>query len=110
MIVDAVGSGASEENIYETLSPTGPREVAEVVTGVQTQVPDDIRKTMVLGRQVFDRPGGQNIMTALSSLVSEGKYQAPIRVEVVGHGFDAITKGLQKLKGGVSGTKLVVMI
>jgi len=69
-----------------------------------------VKKTMAFGRQVFDKPGGQNIMTALSSLVSEGKNQALICVEVVGHGFDVIAKGMQTLKGGVSGIKLIVTL
>lgn len=110
MIVDAVGSGASQMNIYDTLSVDGPKEVGEVFTGTQIQVPEGVKRTVAFGRQVFDAPGGKNAMTALARLLSERRYKQPNRVQRVGSGFEAIAKGLEVLKGGVSGTKLVVTL
>lgn len=49
-------------------------------------------------------------MTALAGLLSEGRYKLPNRVQNVGSRFEAIAKGLEVLKGGVSGTKLVVTV
>ena len=110
MIVDAVAGGASQTNVYDTLSIDGPKEVGEVFTGTQIQVPEGVKRTIVFGRQVFDSPGGMNAMTALAGLLSEGRYKQPNRVQRVGDGFEAMGKGLEVLKGGVSGTKLVVTI
>ena len=49
-------------------------------------------------------------MTALAGLLSEGIYKPPNKIQCVGSGFEAIAKGLNMLKEGVSGTKLVVTV
>ena len=110
MIVDAVASGASQTNIYDTLNVDGPKEVGEVFTGTQIQVPEGVKRTIAFGRQVFDAPGGKNAMTALARLLNEGRYKQPNQVQRIGTGFGAIAEGLEMLKGGVSGTKLVVTV
>ena len=110
MIVDAVASGASQLNIYDTLSLDGPKDVSEVFTGTQIQVPAGVKRTIAFGRQIFDEPGGKKAMTALAGLLSEGRYKPPSRIQRVGSGFEAISQGLKMLKGGVSGTKLVVTV
>lgn len=69
-----------------------------------------MKRTVAFGRQVFELPGGKNAMTALAGLLSEGRYKLPNRVQNVGSRFEAIAKGLEVLKGGVSGTKLVVTV
>ena len=110
MIIDVVASGASQTDIYNTLSADGPKEVGEVFTGVQYQVPKGVRRTVVNGRQIFETQGGKNAMTALARLLAEGKYKLPTRVQKVGNRFEAISKGMDLLRGGVSGTKLVVTV
>ena len=110
VIVDAISSGASQATIYDTLSADGPREVGEAFTGTQSQVPEGVRRTVAVGWQVFEPPGGENAMTALGRLLSEGRYKLPTRVQSVGTKFEAIAKGLELLEGGVSGTKLVVTV
>ena len=110
VIVDAVVSGAAQASIYDTLRADGPKEVGEVFTGAEPQVPEGVKRTVAFGRQIFEPPGGKNAMSALAGLLSEGKYKLPIRIESVGDSFEAIAKGLEKLKGGVSGTKLVVSV
>lgn len=110
MIIDAVASGASQADIYNTLNVDGPKEVAEVFTGTESPVPNGVKRTVVDGRQVFDSPGGKNAMRALAGLLAEGKYKLPTRVQRVGNKFEAIAQGLDLLKDGTSGTKLVVTV
>jgi hypothetical protein len=49
-------------------------------------------------------------MSSLAELVRQGKFKVPLRIKNVGSGFEAIAKGLEELKEGVSGTKLVVSV
>ena len=110
MIIDVVASGASQTDIYDTLSADGPKEVGEVITGAQVQVPQGVKRTVADGRQIFETQGGRNAMTALARLLAEGRYKLPTRVQKVGNRFEAISKGMDLLSGGVSGTKLVVTV
>lgn len=48
-----------------------------------------------------------NAMKYLAKLVEEGKYKLPVKVQVVGKGFQAIEGNLDSVMT-VSGTKLVV--
>jgi hypothetical protein len=110
MIIDAVASGATQTSIFDTLSPDGPKEYAEVVTGREFKIPEGVKRHYAFGRNVFKTQGGENMMPALTELVTQGKYKVPIQVKKVGSGFEAIAEGLEELKGGVSGMKLVVTV
>ena len=110
MIIDAVNSGATETAIFDTLCADGPKEYTDVLTGAQFDTPEGVKRYPTLGFRTFASPGGANAMSALSELVSEGKYKVPVKVITVGTGFEVIAKGLEELKAGVSGTKLVVAI
>ncbi|KAI4211280.1 MAG: hypothetical protein LQ351_005964 [Letrouitia transgressa] len=109
-IIDTVGSAAEQKDIFETLRPDGPKEYAEVATGAQMQVPEGVKRQLTGGRMLFGLPGGLNAMPTLAELVEEGRFRVPTQVKKVGSGFEAIPKGLEELKAGVSGTKLVVAI
>lgn len=110
MILDAVSSTASQKEIFDTLSPNGPKEYAEVFTGTPNQVPDGVKRHVVFGRKLFETQGGENVMSALAELISQEEYKIPVKVRTVGKGFEAIAPGLEELKRGVSLTKLVVTI
>lgn len=110
VIIDAVASAATATNIFDTLRADGPREYSQVFTGDQVSVPEDVKRTVVFGRKIFELPGGKNSMTALVDLMNQGKYKLPIEVQKVGNGFESIEPGLEQLKNGVSGTKLVVTV
>jgi NADPH:quinone reductase-like Zn-dependent oxidoreductase len=110
MIIDAVGSAATRTGIFDTLRADGPREYAQVFTGAQILVPDDVRRSVVFGRKLFDMPGGKNALSALTDLVSQQKYKLPIQVQKIGSGLQSIAPGLEQLKRGVSGTKLVITV
>lgn len=109
-IIDAVGSGASQTSIFETFSLDGPKEYAEVSTGAEIKLPETVNRHVVLVFTVFGTTVGPSLMPALGELIAQEKYKIPIQVKVVGSGFDAIAKGLDELRAGVSGTRLVVTI
>lgn len=108
-IVDAVNGVQVDPSLFQVL--TGPKNFAEVATGQNVKdVPADVKHYLVLGRNLSDAPGGSGALAVLGKLVDEGKYQVPVPITVVGKGFDAIGQGLEILKDGVSGTKLVVTL
>ena len=108
-IIDATGGVAVQPSLLDLL--IGPKEFAEVFTGAKIdKMPEGIKHHQIFGSTVFGTPGGQNIMSALASLLEEGSYALPISTKIVGTGFEAIGRGLEELKGGVSGTKLVVKL
>jgi hypothetical protein len=65
---------------------------------------------MFRGRELSQLQGGKNIMLALQTLLEEDKYKLPLPVHKVGDGFDTLEKGLELMRKGVSGEKLVVAI
>ena len=48
--------------------------------------------------------------TWLKEKLESGQYVPSSKIKVVGQGFESIQKGLEELKNGVSGTKLVVEV
>ncbi|PGH23597.1 hypothetical protein AJ80_02378 [Polytolypa hystricis UAMH7299] len=110
MIIDAVASAAKQTSIFEVLAEGGPKEYAEVFTGVKIEVPDGVKRNVAFGRNMFQMPGGKHAITALAELVRQGKYRVPLQIQNAGNGFEAIARGLEDLRKGVSGTKLVVTV
>ena len=109
-ILDAVTAAASQPAIFTALNPAGPKIYSQVVTGQNVEVPEGVKSTAVFGRQIFGAKGGMAAMPGLASLVQSGKYMLPVKIEVLGTGFDVIEQGLGKLMKGVSGTKYVVSV
>lgn len=108
-IVDAVGSVTTEPSLLQLL--TGSKHFAQVITGRDfNEVPADVKHHPIASQNAFGAPGGANILAALGQLLEESKYKVPVAVTVVGHGLDAIGDGLQTLRKGVSGRKLVVRL
>ena len=108
-IIDTVGAGRSQRDIFETLDPSGPKRYAQVWTGdEEIQVPDGVESVMFRGRDVTRLQGGGNVMLALERLLEEGRYKLPLPVRPVGEGLDGLEKGLELMRVGVSGEKLVV--
>lgn len=111
-ILDAVG-GAGNENqpcLFDTLRADGPRLYSAVFTGSQLSIPAGVEAVTSSGRQTFDVVGGRLAMSALAKLARDGEFKPPLKIEVVGKGLDSIGGGLEKLKSGVSRTKLVVTL
>ena len=109
-ILDNVTAAASQPAVFPALSSNGPKTYSHVFTGQNVEAPRGIALTAINAVQIFDTKGGMAAMPTLTNLVESGKYKVPIRVEVLGKGFDAIEQGLDKLKEGISGTKYVVSL
>ena len=108
-ILDAVNGVQIDSSLLQVL--TGPKFFAEVASGQNVKdVPADVQHSLVFGRQLFSAPGGASALAVLGKLVDEGKYKLPVPITLVGKGFEAIGQGLETLKDGVSGTKLVVTL
>ena len=108
-ILDAVNGVAVNPSLFEVL--TGPKAFAEVVTGRNVEkAPDGVKHSPVFGATVYGQPGGSNLFAALERLLAEGKLKLPTAVKVVGHGLESLSGGLEELRAGVSGTKLVVSL
>lgn len=108
-IIDAVNGVQIDPSLFQVL--TGPKHFAEVATGQNVKdVPADVKHSLVFGRQLFSAPGGSSALAVLETLVAEEKFKLPVPITVVGKGFEAIGQGLEILKDGVSGTKLVVSL
>ncbi|KAL9619881.1 MAG: hypothetical protein Q9160_005528 [Pyrenula sp. 1 TL-2023] len=109
-ILDPVTAAASQPSVFEALNPAGPKLYSQVVTGQNPQVPEGVKARQVFGPGIFGVPGGMQAIRYLAQLVEEGKFQLPVKVEVVGNGLESIEGGLKRLMRGVSGMKLVVSL
>lgn len=110
MILDAVGGAAARPDVFDSLSTSSARKYAEVFQGMPTEVPEGVEGLQVFGNEIFNLPGGKEALPTLAKLIESGEYKLPVPVSVVGTGFEAIGKGLEELKKGVSGSKLVVTL
>ncbi|KAK9363130.1 hypothetical protein V1504DRAFT_245552 [Lipomyces starkeyi] len=110
-IIDAVGAGSTQRHGFEAFNSNGPKRYAQVWTGdEEIEVPSGVDSVMFRGRDLSQLQGGKNIMLALQTLLEEDKYKLPLPVHKVGDGFDKLEKGLELMRKGVSGEKLVVAI
>jgi NADPH:quinone reductase-like Zn-dependent oxidoreductase len=110
-IIDVVGAGSTQRHIFEAFDSNGPKRYGQVWTGdEEIEVPRGVDSVMISGRYLSQIQGGRNVMSALQTLLEEGKYKLPLPVHKVGHGFDTLEKGLELMRKGVSGEKLVVAI
>jgi threonine dehydrogenase-like Zn-dependent dehydrogenase len=110
-IVDAVGAGRTERHIFEAFDPKGPKKYAQVWTGDdEIEVPGGVVSVMFRGRDLPQLQGAQNVFLALQALLEEEKYKLPLPVHKVGDGFDMLEIGLDIMRKGVSGEKLVVVV
>ncbi|KAI0128000.1 putative alcohol dehydrogenase, partial [Xylariales sp. AK1849] len=110
-IIDTVGAGATQSQIFEAFDEDGPKRYAQVWTGDdEISVPSGVHSVMFRGADSPRLQGGNNIMLALQTLLKEDRYKLPLPVHKVGDGVDALEKGLDLMRNGISGEKLVVGI
>ncbi|KAJ5310965.1 hypothetical protein N7476_006825 [Penicillium atrosanguineum] len=110
-IIDAVGAGGIQRNVFDTFDPSGSRRYAQVWTGdEEIDAPSGVESTMFRGRDLPNLPGNESIMESLERLLEENRYRLPLPVHAVGHGFDVLERGLDLMRQGVSGEKLVVTL
>ena len=110
-IIDVVGAGRTERHIFEAFDLNGPKKYAQVWTGDnEIEVPSGVTSAMFTGRDLPQLKGHQNVFQALQTLLEEDKYKLPLPVHKVGDGFDTLERGLDLMRKGVSGVKLVVSV
>ena len=109
MIIDCVGSGSQQTDIFQVFDPSQSKLYSSVFTGVDIPVPEGVTKQNISGWSIFAVQGGKAIIPALTKLVEAGTYKLPLSVKVVGHGLDHIADCLDLTKT-VSGEKLVVTV
>ncbi|RYP66639.1 hypothetical protein DL771_007682 [Monosporascus sp. 5C6A] len=106
-IIDAVGASVEAPAVYGALKSDGPKLYSLVITRPGVELPQGVQATLIDGQYILDKePGAMNY---LSRLLEEGKYKLPLKIDVVGKGFQAIQSGLDKIPQH-SGTKLVVSL
>jgi NADPH:quinone reductase-like Zn-dependent oxidoreductase len=110
-ILDTVGAGTTERHIFDAFDPDGPKRYAQVWTGdAEIEVPTGVNSVLFRSRDFLQLQGGKNILLALQTLLEEKKYKAPLPVQKVGERIDGLERGLDLMRKGVSGQKLVVVI
>ncbi|KAL6898857.1 GroES-like protein [Trichoderma evansii] len=108
-ILDTVNGVATDPGLLQTL--TGLKLFAELVTGIFAKdIPEAVKHTLVFGKQIMSTPVADELFRALEGMIKSGQYKLPLPVKVIGHGLGDIEQGLEKLKAGVSGTKLVISL
>ncbi|KAK4173222.1 chaperonin 10-like protein [Triangularia setosa] len=110
MIDTVAGAMEGNKEIFNAFREGGPKLYSHVMTGAKLAVPEGVKAATVVGRMAFQTDGGGAAMTRLVDLVESGRFKLPLDIEVVGKGLGVIGGGLEKLRGGVSGTKLVVSL
>jgi len=109
VIFDCVSSAATQTDIFDVLDPAGSKRYAEVMTGVKTEAPKDVKGMLFFMHTVFDLPGSKQLLRSLTKLVEEGKYRVPLPVRNIGHGLENLPNVLDEALGA-SGEKLVLRI
>lgn len=110
-IIDAVGAGRAHRHIFDTFTPDGPKRYAQVWTGEdKVEVPGGTNSVMFRGADLVKLPGAKNVMLALETILRERKYRLPLPVRNVGQGLEGLRNGLDLMRMGVSGEKLVVTL
>jgi NADPH:quinone reductase-like Zn-dependent oxidoreductase len=109
MIIDCVGSGASQTDIFTAFDPAGSRKYAALLTGKEFEVPEGVDKSDVNAGVLAELEGGKLVIPALTQLVEDGKYKVPLPVKIVGNGLGQVPEAMDLLKT-VSGEKLIVAL
>ncbi|KAF2806433.1 GroES-like protein [Mytilinidion resinicola] len=110
-VFDAVGAGATQRDVFEAFGADGPKRYAQVWTGdEEIEVPEGVESVLFRSRDLPKLNGSENVMVALETLLEEGRYKLPLPVKIVGEGWEAVEKGLEGIRKGVSGEKLVVRV
>ncbi|RYP28693.1 hypothetical protein DL767_007090 [Monosporascus sp. MG133] len=93
---------------FDAFRADGPKLYPLVMTRPDAKVPERLQVTLVGAQDMLDIE--PNPMAYLVKLVGEGKYKLPVKIEVVGKGFQALEKSLERFPFRISGTKLVVTL
>ncbi len=115
-ILDAVNGVTLQPELLGLLAKSNGKKklFSEVLTGnnlPSSKVPEGVEQRQIAYTSILKKPGAESLLKSLTGMLRDEEYVIPIPVTKVGTGFDCIGQGLLTLKnGGVSGTKLVVML
>jgi NADPH:quinone reductase-like Zn-dependent oxidoreductase len=110
-IIDAVGAGGSNDGVFEALDPEGRMRYAQVWTGDdEIPVPEGVESVLFRSRDFSLLQGGNNVMQGLEKLLEAGEYKLPLPVKKAGTGIQGLNRGLDLMRQGASGEKLVVTL
>lgn len=110
MIDIVVGVMVGNKEIFGVFREDGLKLYSYVMMGEKLEVLEGVKVVMVFGWMVFQIDGGGVVMMKLVDLVELGWFKLLLEIEGVGKGLGVIGVGLEKLRGGVSGIKLVVFL
>ncbi|CEL11134.1 hypothetical protein ASPCAL14240 [Aspergillus calidoustus] len=106
----AIGDGAAGP-CAEIISRVEGKKFVSLASPAKSQLAGGVSSKFIFGGDLKDNEVGPAIFEAfLPKALEAGTFQAKPSGEVVGHGLEAIQKGLDDLKAGVSAKKLVVTL
>jgi len=119
-ILDCVNGAAIRHDTLEALDAHGSKLFVEVPSGTNIapeQIPEGITAKKAGAYAIIEKMGMveggsglRDLMVAFEGLLERKEIGMPLKVDVVGQGLESIEQGLDRLKKGVSATKLVVTL
>jgi hypothetical protein len=74
------------------------------------QVPKGVDLVDFRVQNIAQFPGNQRIMEALQDIIRNAEYKLPLPVTELGHGFDALERGLELIRRDSHHDRLVATI
>jgi NADPH:quinone reductase-like Zn-dependent oxidoreductase len=106
----AIGDGAAGP-CAEIVSRVEGKKFVSLASPIQGELAGGVASKFIFGGDLKDNEVGPAIFEAfLPKALVSGTFHAKPFAEVVGHGLEAIQKGLDDLKAGVSAKKLVISL
>jgi NADPH:quinone reductase-like Zn-dependent oxidoreductase len=113
----AIGSGSVTPTMKVAARTTGSRRVASAMPGPLTSIPalltraPGVHVSQIWGASLKDNEVGPAIFVDfLPGALASGSYRAEPPAVIVGEGLAAIPSAIERLKAGVSASKLVVTL
>jgi NADPH:quinone reductase-like Zn-dependent oxidoreductase len=112
----AIGAGSLPKVMQVAARAPGAKRVSSAAPGFLTRIlalraPRGVHVSGIWGGSLKDNAVGPAIyVDFLPTALATGAYRAEPKAEIVGHGLGAIPAGLQRLRKGVSASKLVVTL
>ena len=111
VVVDTIGAARSIPGLFQAFAPDGPKKYAQVWTANSAMhVPEGVDLVDFSFQNIAQFPGNQHIMEALQDIIKDGRYKLPLPVAELGHGFDALERGLELARRGSHQGRLVATL
>ncbi|KIW22386.1 uncharacterized protein PV07_12276 [Cladophialophora immunda] len=106
---DAFGTEESTRKVAEILSRIGGGFIATAGQAPE-ELPNNVRVKQMLAALVPGTDVGKALWKYLPAALASGQYKPAPRANVIGEGLDSIQTGIDRLKQGVSASKIVVKL